>query len=364
MLRHFKEKLSKNHFIEIYSYFMNNYIKNNSYELIELNLLLDIDIIRTIINQNLLKTNKISLDLTSLNFLINKDIYFNFKDNKNIEQIYFNIISEEEEIQKYNYNKLYFTENIYYTIYYLLVLKYYNKYIPKNIKKIGISSVSEKNILENSIIDIFKKLNHLNNEIMEYKDIMNLLFDELAQYKNIKSFEFDTSTNNINTYLNIFNKDHSFFKNLDEIKLEIYIDSENNNEIALFKKLIQKDYLQNKLNINLIIDIHKLEEIKYALDSVKFSIEIYGTKHYKKGEINIIFPNKISNLYFSEKINDLNKIIQNLQNLKVLRLDTTYKDFDFNAFKYLINIEELWIRHLYLKDCNIFNDIFSILNKI
>ena len=85
LIRHYKEKLSKNHFTQIYAYFMNNYLKNNSNELIELNLLLDVDIVGEIINKNLLKTNKISLFLTSLNLLFTKSINFDFKNNKNIE---------------------------------------------------------------------------------------------------------------------------------------------------------------------------------------------------------------------------------------------------------------------------------------
>ena len=85
LIRHFKEKLPKNHFIQIYAYFMNNYLKNNSNELIELNLLLDVDIVGEIINKNLLKTNKISLILISLNLLFTKSINFDFKNKKNIE---------------------------------------------------------------------------------------------------------------------------------------------------------------------------------------------------------------------------------------------------------------------------------------
>ena len=172
LIRHFKEKLSKNHFIQIYAYFMNNYLKNNSNELIELNLLLDVDIVGEIINKNLLKTNKISLLLTSLNLLFTKSINFNFKNNKNIEQIYFNII-DEDITPFYIYNKLNVLDNPADVIYYLLVLKYFNKFIPNNIKKIGISSTSL--IKADKIMNIVKELNHFNKG-----EEIKLLFDELC----------------------------------------------------------------------------------------------------------------------------------------------------------------------------------------
>ena len=93
LLRHFKSKLSKNDFNEMYIYLMNDYIKNNPNALIELELLLDIDLIENIIQKNLLKTKRLSLTITSLDLILNEKI--NFKNDLNIEQIYFNIFSKE-----------------------------------------------------------------------------------------------------------------------------------------------------------------------------------------------------------------------------------------------------------------------------
>ena len=287
LIRHFKEKLPKNHFIQIYTYFMNNYIKNNSNEIIELNLLLDDDLVGTIINKNLLKTNKISLIITSLQFLFTKNIDFNFKDNKNIEQIYFEII--DEDLPPSNiYNKLDYLDCFNYVIFYLLVLKYFNKFIPKNIKKIGFSSISLNKI--DKIINIFKEFNQIKkNEEIKYDNISNVLFDELCQYKNIKKFEFGTNNDNINSYLQIFNKEYSFINNLDELKIRIYMDSQNNDEITLFNELIKNNYLKDKLIIYLTININQIEKMKSYLDLLKFSrIEIYGTKNIKK-EKRILF---------------------------------------------------------------------------
>ena len=57
-------------------------------------------------------------------------------------------------------------------------------------------------------MNIVKELNHFNKG-----EEIQLLFDELFQYKNIKSFEFGTINDDINSYLNIFNEEHSFIKN-------------------------------------------------------------------------------------------------------------------------------------------------------
>ena len=141
------------------------------------------------------------------------------------------------------------------------------------------------------------------------------------------------------------------------------MESQNNDEILSFNELIKKDFLKSKLNIDLIINIDQLEKIKYYFDLIKLNrIEIDGTKHYKKGEKNIIIPNQISNLYFSEKLNDCN-ITQNLTNLKILALDSISKDTSCSMFKFTPNLEDLWIYTLFLKDFNNLNDIFEIFNK-
>ena len=137
LLRHFKLNLPKSNFIQIYTYYMNNYIKKNPDDFIELELLLDSDIVETIIKQNLLNTNKISLIITSLNLAFNKK--FNFINEKNIAQIYFhfNCLDKEKGSIDYNYdfNRINFDS---FLLFYLLVLKYFSNLIPGNIKKIGI----------------------------------------------------------------------------------------------------------------------------------------------------------------------------------------------------------------------------------
>ena len=96
-----------------------------------------------------------------LSTLTNEKI--NFKNNKNIEQIYFNIISPEKEIDtflpKYIYNELYLGEDeLFYSIYYLLTLKYFNRLIPNNIRKIGVSYASLNSISIEKIRKICKNL--------------------------------------------------------------------------------------------------------------------------------------------------------------------------------------------------------------
>lgn len=136
---------------------MSNYIKKNTEELIELDLLLDYDIVQTIINKNLLSTNKISLVITFLELSLNKNI--NFKNNKNIEQIYFNIIFPNQDIikhmPKYAYNEI--SNNYSFLVCYLLALKIFNNIIPENIKIIGLSHAYIFNNINQEKINLILK---------------------------------------------------------------------------------------------------------------------------------------------------------------------------------------------------------------
>ena len=139
LLEHFKSILSKENFIEIYVHFMNEYIKNNQNEIIELDMLLDMDIIKDIKNKKLLKTNNISLIISSLNILFNQDL--NVRKIKNIKKIYFNIVESKEFNDHYSYNNIILDlneEN--HAIDYLLFLKYFERLIPETISEINFSS--------------------------------------------------------------------------------------------------------------------------------------------------------------------------------------------------------------------------------
>ena len=361
LLHHFKSKLPKKYFIEIYTYFMNNYIKNNPNELIELDLLLDIDIVQNIINKNLLKTNKISLMITSIELALNKNI--NFKNNKNIEQIYFNIISPEKEINflmdTYLYNNIDINKDQpYYLVYYLLILKYFNNFIPSYIQKIGIPNIDYEYIKEEKILQIIKKLN-LNikdEENINYDKILKLVFDELNQYKNIKYFGFD------NGYILLNNFKHNFIQNLDEIKLEYSI-FKKEEDIPLFKELINKKELKNKLNIVLKINLNYFEEIKNDLNKVKFeNIIIDSINLYEIKDIKVNFQNNLKSLIMNIKIYDFN-IFSQLTNLEILTIKSTNENSDCTLFKYLINLKNLNIQNLYLKNDDELNKLFKTFNK-
>ena len=358
LLRHFITKLSKRDFMEIYVYFMNNYIKNNPNELIELELLLDIDIIETIINKTLLKTNRLSLKISSLNFLLNKNI--NFKNNKNIEQIYFNFPFPEKEYSSQYYNKLYIKDKPYYLVYYLLVIKLFGKLIPKNIKKIGFPSIYINDIPKEKIIKILRKQNIYIDENNINKSLINLIFDELSQYKNIKNFEFPFSRNELSNFLEIIKNNHPFINNLDEIELGINLYNEE--DITLFKELINKNDLKNKLKINILVNINDFEKIKSSFDTVKYAnVSINVPSEYEL--INTSLPKNLKNLNFDRLY--ASNIFTQLSNLEILDL---YKvesgvNSDFESFRYLTNLKDLRIIKLYVKDDDELNNLFSIFNK-
>ena len=362
LLRHFKLILPKSNFIQIYTYYMNNYIKKNPDDFIELELLLDSDIVETIIKQNLLNTNKISLIITSLNLAFNKN--FNFINEKNISQIYFhfNCLDKEKGSIDYNYdfNRINFDS---FLLFYLLVLKYFSNLIPDNIKKIGIINMFPDDINQGKIEQILKRLNFDKNlDINDDKIKLNLIFNELEKYKNIKSFNFNfINLENISAFL--ANDNHNFITNLDEIIIDCYMYKEN--EIVLFKKLINNEKLRNKLNINLTIHQDKFDEIKYAFDIVKFkdvSIDKPYDAKYKDKKIKINFPHNLKMLNYSSQLFDFT-IFKQLTNIEILYIHLTSINSDYSLFKHLTNLKKLSINRLYMKNDDEFNNLIKTFNK-
>jgi len=345
LLKHFKSLLSKVDFISIYTYFMNNYIQNHSNELIEFELLLDTDIIGTIINDKLLNTNRISLKITSLNLLFDKNL--DFKNSENIEQIIFNGILEESDSTYILLNKLHLDSNIYYEIYYLLILKYFKILIPKNIRIIGISSIQCSDFInvikEENLSGILQAIG-VNKENLNFESMLNLIYNELIQYKNIKIFGFQSETfnSNFSLFLSALKNAHPFLQNLDEISIDNKVFLDNNEDISSFKELINKEHLKPKLNIeNIEIGIDSYEKVKDILDIVKYKgLTINGVEKYKNDKIKVNFSNNLRIIQLNKNLYDF-EIFKQMKNLEILQLCKTIEDCDYSLFKYLTNLKEL-----------------------
>ena len=367
LLRHFKSLLSKADFISIYTYSMNNYIQSHQNELIEFELLLDTDIIGTIIHNNLLNTNKISLQITSLNLLFDKTL--DFKNSQNIEQIIFNAILEKNDFRYIMLNKLHIDSNIYYEIYYFLILKYFKRLIPKNIRTIGISSIEcmdfINNIDEEKLTKILEGMG-VNKENLNFESVLNLIYNELAQYKNIKAFGFESANFNSNffLFLNALKTAHPFLLNLDEINIinDVFLD--NNEKISLFKELINKEHIKQKLNVkNIEIGIDFYEKVKDILDIVKYkNLTINGVEKFKTEKIKTNFSNNLRVLQLNKYLYDL-VIFKQMENLEILQLYNTTEDCDYSLFKYLTNLKELDIFKLHLNNDNELDKLFKIFNQ-
>ena len=367
LLKHFKSLLSKVDFISIYTYFMNNYIQNHSNELIEFELLLDTDIIGTIINNKLLNTNKISLKITSLNLLFDKNL--DFQNSKNIEQIIFNGILEESDFTYILLNKLYIDSNIYYEIYYLLILKYFKRLIPKNIRTIGISSIQcsdfINNINEEKLSQILQTIG-VNKENLNIESMLNLVYNELSQYTNIKIFglESENFNSNFSLFLNALKNAHPFLQNLDEINIDNDVFLDNNEKISSFKELINKEHLKQKLSVeNIKIGIDLYEKVKDILDIVKYKrLTINGVEKYKNDKIKVNFSNNLRMVQLNNNLYDF-EIFKQMNNLEILQLYKTIEDCDYSLFKYLTNLKELEIFELHLSNDNELDNLFKIFNK-
>ena len=370
LLRNFNSTISKINFVEIYTYFMNNYIKDNPNESIELDLLLDIDIVLEIINKNLLKTNKIELIISSLNILFNQNL--NFRNKTNIEKIYFKIIDKKVN-RNPDYNKIYITFEEYDTAFnYLLFLIYFKKLIPESISQIAFSSLyndsnfsKEKiNILINEKLGIGNKNIYNEQSNLDSYKLYILIFDELSQYKNIKEFTFASGSYNIDDYFKILKNENKFLNNL--TKINLYIKNLNEQEnIYTLKNLIQTNHLKNKLKMDIRISIDFYLKLKELLHE-ELNGNIVGKLdlYYKtRNHITKYFlPNnlKILSLSFFNYL----LLFYDYSNLEILHLSELLdQNYDYNIFSNLPNLKELNTYELTFKNENTLNNLFKTLNK-
>ena len=369
LLRNFISKISKDNFVEIYTYFINNYIKDNPNDSIELDLLLDKDIVLEILNKNLLKTNKIELIISSLNILFNQNL--NFRNKTNIEKIYFKIIDKNKNRNR-DYNQIYINFEEYDRAFdYLLFLIYFKRLIPESISQIGFSSLSNDSNLSKEKINILinEKLGIGNKNIYNEKSNLDsyklymLIFDELSQYKNIKEFTFNS--HDVDDYFKILKNENKFLNNLTKINLDIY-NLLNQENIYTLKNLIQTNHLKNKLKIDIKISLDfylKLKELlneeinENILNFCTFSNFNYKTHNHK---IKYFLPNNI-------KLSFLNDLIffYDYSNLEILHLSTISldKNYDYDIFSNLPNLKELKSFELEFKNENTLNNLFKTLNK-
>ena len=369
LLRNFISKISKDNFVEIYTYFINNYIKDNPNDSIELDLLLDKDIVLEILNKNLLKTNKIELIISSLNILFNQNL--NFRNKTNIEKIYFKIIDKNKNRNR-DYNQIYINFEEYDRAFdYLIFLIYFKRLIPESISQIGFSSLSNDSNLSKEKINILinEKLGIGNKNIYNEKSNLDsyklymLIFDELSQYKNIKEFTFNS--HDVDDYFKILKNENKFLNNLTKINLDIY-NLLNQENIYTLKNLIQTNHLKNKLKIDIKISLDfylKLKELlneeinENILNFCTFSNFNYKTHNHK---IKYFLPNNI-------KLSFLNDLIffYDYSNLEILHLSTISldKNYDYDIFSNLPNLKELKSFELEFKNENTLNNLFKTLNK-
>jgi hypothetical protein len=85
----------------------------------------------------------------------------------------------------------------------------------------------------------------VNKENLSIESVLNLIYNELSQYNNIKAFGFESKIFNPN-FLNLKNV-HPFLLNLNEINIYNDVFLDNNENISLFRELINKEHLKQKL---------------------------------------------------------------------------------------------------------------------
>jgi len=364
LLRNFKSKVEKNDFINIYAHFVNDFITRNPNKLVNLEIILDENIIAHIINNNILNTNKISLRISSLNVLFNQNL--NFKNNKNIEQIYLDIINNNyytelnyEEEDKFN--------NFECNLNNLFFLKYFSRLIPTSVSKIGFEF--------NSLCDNFCSKNwelllgnlNIKIDISKKDEIEKLFYEELSQYKNIKMFKLGSCNEET---LKIIENNKAFFQNLNKIKFEPNFYSCE--EIKYFEKLNELEYIKDNLDFKVDARIEDLKEIK-NLDNYKTIsyLNINWAWEYKLGEIKVNFPKNLKILEIEGYINKEMKyktfhdfeIFKQLQNLEELKMQYLSSETDYDFLKHLKNLKILDICNFKVQNDKQLNNFFRILNQ-
>ena len=214
LLEHFKSKIPKENFIQVYTYLMKDYIKKNPNKCIKLDLLLDVDIVKEIINKNLLETNKISLTISSLDLLFNQDL--NFKKITNIEKIFLKIVEPNNDATP-KYNSIFINlKEPFNAINYLLFIKYFQRLIPETVSEIAFSNIlsfddseEKANILLKKIIGNADIYNNNNNSKIDCYKLYMLIFEELSKYKNIRYFNFNGFVDE-----RIFTEDNKFLNQI------------------------------------------------------------------------------------------------------------------------------------------------------
>ena len=371
LLEHFKSKVSKQRFIEIYTYFMNDYISKNPNKEIQLDLLLDVNIIVDIISKNLLKTNKISLIISSLNLLFNHNL--NFSNYTCIDKVYFNILGpnyiNKSAYKNFSYNKLYIELNNIEIIDDLLMLEYFKHLIPKSISQIGYTPLNTRKYSKTKLDAILKnkiRINNIYDEDLKIDciKVYELIFEELSQYPNIKKFYFHFYE--LNDILLIFEKEKviNFIKNLNKINLNNI--SYEKEFIPKYKELLNKDYLKNKLKVNLNIHYDELNEINELFNIKLFNkLVIYDYKIKKKD--NLVKIDKIRNLKklcFNSRDLDFNffELFPDLEKLKISYSIKDNYNLDYSLFHYLPKLKKISIRIKQIGKDSLTN-LFKALNK-
>ena len=366
LLERFKSKISKEKFLQIYTYFMNDYIRKNPNKTIKLDLLLDVDIVQDIINKNLLETNKISLTISSLELLFNPNI--NFKKNTNIEKIFLKIIDPKNDDNFPNYNEIFINlQQPFHAINYLLFLKYFDRLIPETVSEIAFSEIYGFDDSEEKAINLLKKIMgniniYDNNSKIDCYKLYMIIFDELSKYKNIKYFIFNGF--NEKKFKNIFIKENKFLKNLNEIRTEA--------DISLYNEFISMEHLKTKLKIGLQCELNDSTEINNKINGEYISeLELTINKgNYDKKILENILLNNIKSLELSSNnrsnayfLNIFDIFGANLNIEKLFIYCRIKEEIDYSFLKYLPKLKELHINGITIKNKNNLNCLFKTLNE-
>ena len=362
LLRNFKSKVENNDFINIYVYFVNDFISRNPNKLIYLEIILDENIIAHIINNNLLNTNKILLRISTLNVLFNQKL--NFKNNKSIEQIYLDNI-DEEYYTELNYEEEDNFNNFECNLNNLFFLKYFSRLIPTSVSKIGFGFNSLFNDFCSNNWELLLSNLNIKIDISKKDEIEKLFYEELSQYKNIKMFKLDSCSKKT---LKIIENNKAFFQNLNKIKFKpkFYFYEET----KYFEKLNELEYIKN-IDFKLDARIEDLKEIK-NLDNYKTIsyLNINYAWEYKLGEIKVNFPKNLKILEiegYSNREREYKafhdfEIFKQLQNLEELKMQYLSSETDYNFLMHLKNLKILNISNFKVQNDTQLNNFFRILN--